>query len=558
MNLNIRAKLAAGFLVILILGSAVSATVLSVLSGSVNQLREVVEREDVIQLHAMQIRYAMLEMSEAMRGYLLDPENDTERQRKIAADARLASDIEDIRRLEPGREVLDRIAKAGQLDDTQLNRIENEIMEAIAAGRLDEARDAYAEKYMPVRMQEEAILGEVEQITARATETSMAAAMAKQARARELTFALIILLVLVGLTLSFMLSRSLARPILASTEALKAMAKGDLTRRIEVQSRDELGQLADHFNGFAEEMERIIGDVRGSATALSSAATQVSASSQSLSQGTSEQAASVEETSASLEEMSASIDSNAVNSRQMEQVALKGASDAEQSGRAVQETVAAMKTIANRIGIIEDIAYQTNLLALNAAIEAARAGEHGKGFAVVAAEVRKLAERSQAAANEISATAATSVEVAEQSGRLLAELVPAIRRTAELVQDVAAASREQGDSVGQINRAMGQVDQVTQRNASAGEELASTAEEMAGQAEALQQLVSFFRVTAYDQGGGARMAAFGLGAHPQAPDALFRLGATPHAPTRHRGNGPGARPDLASAAHGGDADFRRF
>ncbi len=182
----------------------------------------------------------------------------------------------------------------------------------------------------------------------------------------------------------------------------------------------------------------------------------------------------------------------------MELIALQGAKDGEHSGQAVLETVAAMQSIAEKISIIEEIAYQTNLLALNAAIEAARAGEHGKGFAVVATEVRKLAERSQAAAKEISRLAGTSVKVAERSGQLLVALVPSIRKTAELVQEVAATTSEQASGVVQMNRAMAQVDQVTQRNASAAEELSSTAEEMASQAEALQELISFFRIASRD------------------------------------------------------------
>ena len=239
----------------------------------------------------------------------------------------------------------------------------------------------------------------------------------------------------------------------------------------------------------------VVSEVRTGAASLASASGQVSATTQSLSRGTSEQAASVQETTSSIEQMNASISQNADNSRQMEQMASKGVKDGEESGQAVRETVAAMKSIAEKISIIEEIAYQTNLLALNAAIEAARAGDHGRGFAVVATEVRKLAERSQTAAREISGLATSSVSTAERSGRLLNELVPAIRKTAELVQEVAAASREQATGVSQVNKAIGHMDQVTQRNAAAGEELASTAEEVAAQAQSLQRMISFFIIS---------------------------------------------------------------
>ncbi len=317
------------------------------------------------------------------------------------------------------------------------------------------------------------------------------------ARQTALVMFLVVLVTFIAATfVTVFVSGGITRPVRAMADHLGEMAQGggDLTKRIEIVSHDEVGQMANSFNAFVKKLEEIISEVRVSSDGVASAASQVAASAASLSQGTSEQAASIEETTSSLEQMSASITQNAENSRQMEQMAVKGARDSEESGGAVRESVSAMKQIAEKISIIEEIAYQTNLLALNAAIEAARAGEHGRGFAVVATEVRKLAERSQTAAQEIGGLAANSVAVAERSGELLRELVPAIKKTSELVQEVSASSREQSSGVVQINKAMSSVDTVTQRNASSAEELSSTAEELAAQSEALQQLMAFFRV----------------------------------------------------------------
>jgi methyl-accepting chemotaxis protein len=287
---------------------------------------------------------------------------------------------------------------------------------------------------------------------------------------------------------------SVITPLQQAVAITERVADGDLTAKIAVQGADEVHRLLSALQRMAQRLTQTISASQTAAGMLSQAASQVSASAQLLSRGTSEQATAAEQTTSSLAEMTASIDQNRENSRIMEQLALNGAHEMHETAKVVGTTVDAMKTIANRISIIEEIAYQTNLLALNAAIEAARAGEHGKGFAVVAAEVRKLAERSQNAAQDIGALSSSSVRTAEHSGELLTALVPAIRKTAEIVQEVATASREQTTGVTQVNRAMAQVDQVTRRNAAAAEELSATAEEMANQAESLERLLSFFTV----------------------------------------------------------------
>ena len=253
----------------------------------------------------------------------------------------------------------------------------------------------------------------------------------------------------------------------------------------------QVAQRLDHFLG---QLNRVVTEVRAGSDALSTAASQVASLARTVSDGTGQQAAAVEETKSSLEEMNASIRQTAENSRAMEAIALTSARDGEESGRSVAGTVAAMKGIAGKISVIEEIAYQTNLLSLNAAIEAARAGEHGHGFGVVAEEVRRLAERAQAAAKEVRATAAESVETAERSGRLIDELLPSIRRTADLVREVTAASSEQAAGVSHVDRAMSNVDKVAQLNATGAEQLSATAREMANRTAALRELVANVKI----------------------------------------------------------------
>ena len=270
------------------------------------------------------------------------------------------------------------------------------------------------------------------------------------------------------------------------------LSKGNLL--VEPEKRSDGDAVMKSFQKMLQELRSVVTSVKSSASNVASASQEMSASSEQISQGATEQAASAEQASSSMEEMVANIGQNADNASQTEQIALKAAEDAKEGGKAVIETVEAMKDIAGRISIIEEIARQTNMLALNAAIEAARAGEHGKGFAVVAAEVRKLAERSQNAAREISELSTTSVDIAEKAGEMLTRIVPDIQKTADLVQEISAASNEQNTGAEQINRAIQQLDQVIQQNAGASEEMSATSEELSAQAANLQELISFFKL----------------------------------------------------------------
>jgi methyl-accepting chemotaxis protein len=279
------------------------------------------------------------------------------------------------------------------------------------------------------------------------------------------------------------------------TDAAKEMASGNLMVKLKGRSAED--ELMHALAAMVARIVDVVTDVRSAADNVASGSVELAASAQSMSEGASQQAAAAEEASSSMEEMSANIRQNADNAQQTEKIAIKSADNAKEGGQAVNETVQAMKVIAGKISIIEEIARQTNLLALNAAIEAARAGEHGKGFAVVASEVRKLAERSQKAANEISQLSLTSVAVAEKAGSMLFSILPDIQKTADLVQEINASSREQDTGAQQINLAIQQLDQVIQHNASASEEMASTAEELSSQSAQLQSAIAFFRIDDY-------------------------------------------------------------
>ncbi len=317
--------------------------------------------------------------------------------------------------------------------------------------------------------------------------------------------------------IAYLLSRSITRPLARSVELADLLAKGDLRVDIEDEfrnSKDEIGTLVKALSDMIDSLRSVVVSVTTSADNVRDGSQGISSTAQQLSQGATEQAAAAEEVSSSVEEMAAAIKQNADNSAAAEGIARKSSGDAAAGGASVAETVAAMRDIAGKIGIIEEIARQTNLLALNAAIEAARAGEAGKGFAVVASEVRKLAERSQNAAKEISELSAKSVSVAEDAGKMIQSMVPDIQKTAEVVQEISSASREQSLGVEQIGTAVTQLDDVIQQNAAASEELASMSEELTAQADQLAQTLAYFKLPAgqeADAGADARTRPSGTG-----------------------------------------------
>ena len=305
----------------------------------------------------------------------------------------------------------------------------------------------------------------------------------------------IIISVLIGLLIAYYIANNIANPIKRGIKFARLIESGDLNQQIHLNQKDEVGQLASALNNMSKKWKGIIKEINMGAEVIASASDQLNSSSQQMSQSSNEQAASTEEVSSTMEEMQATIQQNADNAKETEKISEKAAADIETGSKAVEETVEAMKNIADKISIISEIAFQTNILALNAAVEAARAGEEGEGFAVVANEVKRLAERSRVAAKEINQISEDSVKVAENSGNMLAALVPDIQRTARLVKEIATSSIEQSSSIAQVNDSIDQLNKVSQRTTAISEEEASSAEELSSQAEQLKDVISYFKIT---------------------------------------------------------------
>ncbi|WAJ26475.1 HAMP domain-containing methyl-accepting chemotaxis protein [Antarcticirhabdus aurantiaca] len=330
--------------------------------------------------------------------------------------------------------------------------------------------------------------------------------------------------VILGAAAAIWMAFSLVRGLRRSLDLAETIGSGDLTRTVDARGRDELGDLERAMNRMSAKLSEIVGGVLGSAGQVASGSALSAQTAEQLSSGSTEQAAASEQASAAVEEMTANVRQNADNAAQTEKIAAQANVNAEKTGTAVAQSVEAMRTIAEKITVVQEIARQTDLLALNAAIEAARAGSHGKGFAVVASEVRKLAERSQQAAAEIGELSVSTLQVSEEAGEMLQRLVPDIRRTAELVGEISAACREQSIGIEQINQAIQQLDQVTQANAGAANEMTATAGELSAEAEALNERAGFFRI---DTETPAAVAT-----RPQTPRAAAPAPASSAAPAR--------------------------
>lgn len=497
MRLTLKLKLTATLILLVVASISASVLALDKLSGMQGRM------EDVVNIQAERVRLSeelgreQLRVQRDVREYILAETASEKREISAAMDsARSRHDemLQMIRAIasEQGRA---RLSTYEGLSG-RIRALNNEAIELADAGQTLQAfRTVNGEGKAAWRDMEVEIEGILE-INRKSLSDAAATAATNYASARFLTISLMVGIALGSALAGVWIVMSISRGLSRAIDLARKVARGDLTETAAIVSNDEIADLLTAMNEMTANLRRVVGEVTGGAGQVASGSAEMASTAEQLSQGATEQASSTEEASSSVEEMTANIRQTADNATQTEEMARKSAEDARESGRAVAEAVGAMKTIAERILVVQEIARQTDLLALNAAVEAARAGEHGRGFAVVASEVRKLAERSQTAAGEISSLSGNTVRAAEEAGKMLEGLVPDIERTSQLVSQIGSASRELASGATQVNLAIQQLDKVTQENTSASEEMSATAEQLSAQAESLRAAIAYFRTDA--------------------------------------------------------------
>jgi methyl-accepting chemotaxis protein len=496
MRFTIKAKLALAFTLILVFMGGMAAYAISSLATSKNSLDEVVDQYAKRLQSVQQLNIISLQLVRAQKNLIL-AKSPEEVQRFVQAGDEARKEFESLRQQMDSTSSADRKAFWASLraamekvekDDDQIRDLVRASNVAAATELSGGAGRQHAQEL--VTTLEDGVVRNIERM-----DNAKNVADTDYNTNRNLMMLIVAAALLTGIAFAIWIAVSISRGLSQAISVAQSLAAGDLTRDVDSNSRDEIGDLLSAFSDMVEKLRAIVTEALSASDNVSSGSQQMAATSEQLAQGSAEQASAGEQASSSSEEMAANIKQNASNASETERIARQSAKDAEASGNAVGRAVSAMQTIAEKITIVQEIARQTDLLALNAAVEAARAGEHGKGFAVVASEVRKLAERSQAAAAEIGTLSSDSVKVAQEAGSMLQKLVPDIKRTSELVEEISAACREQDVGSAQINQAIQSLDKVTQQNASAAEELSATAEELANQSERLQETISFFRIS---------------------------------------------------------------
>ncbi len=569
-NMKIGVRLGLGFGLVLVLMLVLAILGLSRMAAIEGHLEEIVGDNMVKIDLASDLREGVQTVAVAVRNVvLLTDEADMAAEAKRIEDTKARYDashkkLADMVKSEAGKAILKKI-------DDGRDSTRPLVVKAIELGRANRSVDATKVLMKEVRPNQRQWLEAIDEMVdfqKKATEKDVAESQAAYAQARVLTIGLALAALVLGVLIAWFITRSVTRPLGLAVKIAETVASGDLGSRIEVNSRDEVGQLLAALKNMNEKLADIVGNVRGSADSVGSAAKQISAGNNDLSQRTQEQASALEETASSMEEMTSTTKQNADNARQANQLAVGARDQAEKGGEVVTKAVAAMseinassRKIADIIGVIDEIAFQTNLLALNAAVEAARAGEQGRGFAVVASEVRNLAQRSAGAAKEIKGLISESVdkvktgsELVDASGRTLTEIVASVKKVTDIVAEIAAASQEQSAGIEQVNKAVMQMDEVTQQNAALVEEAAAASKSMEEQAEKMVEIISFFRL------GGAQATA--APSRVSKPRAVERKGGngqsrpiehkSAKAPAPHalQGNNGSGRGNGQSAPHG--------